>query len=239
MALPVAENLDLRVAGRGDKYDDVGGLKSWRLAVDYRPSDIITLRSSWSAGDRPPSMLDLYSSEVQDHPYVECDPGTGSPPRSCTELNPRQVTRVTVGNPALGPSDSERLAISAQARKGPLFLSVEGFRLSRSDMAGQNTADWVLQNLNACMNDDKAHCIERVGGDITIHDSYANIVEAEFSGITTRLGGGGSARAGELSVCAEPGGTSPAPNCASRAMRTGTPYPGIWSASRSWHDAAA
>ena len=190
MALPVAENLDLRVAGRGDKYDDVGGLKSWRLAVDYRPSDIITLRSSWSAGDRPPSMLDLYSSEVQDHPYVECDPGTGSPPRSCTELNPRQVTRVTVGNPALGPSDSERLAISAEARKGPLFLSVEGFRLSRSDMAGQNTADWALQNLNACMNDDKAHCIERIGGDITIHDSYANIVETEFSGITTRLGGG-------------------------------------------------
>ena len=72
-------------------------------------------------------MLDLHSSEVQDHPYVECDPGTGSPPRSCTELNPRQVTRVTAGNPELDPSSTERLAIGAEARKGPLFLGVEWY----------------------------------------------------------------------------------------------------------------
>ena len=121
MSLPLAENLDLRVAGRGDESDDVGGMESWRLGADYRPSDVITLRSSWSAGERPPSMLDLHSSEVQDHPYVECDPGTGSPPRSCTELNPRQVTRVTAGNPELDPSGTERLAIGAGARKGPLL----------------------------------------------------------------------------------------------------------------------
>ena len=79
MSLPLTDNLDLRFGGRGDEYDDVGGLRSWRLGVAYRPSDVITLRSSWSAGDRPPGMWHLYSSEVQDHPYIECDPGTGNP----------------------------------------------------------------------------------------------------------------------------------------------------------------
>ena len=92
MSLPLAERLNLRVAGRGDEYDDVGGMTSWRLGADYRASDLVTLRSSFSAGQQAPSFLHLHAFDYQDHPYVDCDPGTGSPPRSCTEINPRQVT---------------------------------------------------------------------------------------------------------------------------------------------------
>ena len=235
MSLPLAENLDLKVAGRGDEHDDVGGLKSWRLAAAYRPTDVITLRSSWSAGERSPSMLDLYSTEVQDHPYVDCDPGTGSPPRSCTESNPRQVTRVTTGNPDLDPSTSERIAIGAEARRGPFFLGVEWYRLSSSGGAGQNSADWAMQNLRECTAGDRTNCIERTGGDIAIRDSYANVVESELSGITTRFGGGFRTSWG----VAAPGGTSPMRSCASRARRTGSPSPGIWSASGSSRGAAA
>ena len=83
LALPLNETLDIRLAGRGDEYDDVGGLGAWSLATEYRPSDSVTLRSSWSTGQRPPSMSSLHSTEDQDHPYIECDPG--SPPQPCTE----------------------------------------------------------------------------------------------------------------------------------------------------------
>ena len=75
MSLPLAENLDLRLAGRGDEYDDVGGMESWRLGAEYRASDLVTLHSSWSTGDRAPSMLALHAFDYQDHPYIECDPG--------------------------------------------------------------------------------------------------------------------------------------------------------------------
>ena len=190
LSLPLAENLDLRVAGRGDETDDVGGMASWRLGADYRLSDLITLRGSWNAGERPPSMLYLYSSEVQGHPYIECDPGSGSPPRSCVELNPRQVTRVTVGNPDLDPSDNERLAVGAEARSGPFFLNVEWYRLSRSGLPGQNSADWHMRNLHECGDGERENCIERTAGDITVHARYANVVETDLSGINTRLGGG-------------------------------------------------
>ena len=190
MSLPLAENLDLRVAGRGDEYDDVGGMASWRLGADYRPSDLVTLRSSWSGGERSPSMLHLYSTELQDHPYVECDPGSGSPPRSCATPNPLQVTRVTTGNPKLDPSDAERLAIGAEVRKRPYFLGVEWYRLSRSGLPGQNTADWAMRNLPECTGGDRVSCIERNAGGITIHDRYANVVETELSGVNTRFGGG-------------------------------------------------
>ena len=190
MSLPLAGNLDLRLAGRRDEADDVGGMASWRLGADFRASDVVTLRSSWSAGERPPSMLHLHSSELQDHPYVDCDPGTGSPPRSCTEVNPRQVTRVTRGNPELDPSDNERVAIGAEARRGPFFLDVEWYRLSRSGLPGQNSADWAMQNLDECSGGDRTSCIERTAGEITIHDGYANVVENELSGVNTRVGGG-------------------------------------------------
>ena len=189
-ALPLLANLDLRLAGRADDYDDVGGMRSWRLGAEYRPTDLLTLRSSWSAGERPPSMLDLHSSEVQTHPYIDCDPGTGPTPRSCPENNPRQVTRITSGNPDLDPSDTERLAIGAEVRKRPWFVGVEWYRLSRSGLPGQNSADWAMQNLEICTPGETTNCIERTGGEITIHDRYANVEDNELTGFNTRFGGG-------------------------------------------------
>ena len=199
-SLPLAENLDLRIAGRGDDADDVGGMQSLRLGAEYRPTGIVTLRSFLSTGETPPPMLYLHSTELQDHPYVECDPGAGSPPRSCTELNPRQVTRVTAGNPELDPADNERITIGAEARRGPFFLDVEWYRLSRSGLPGQNTADWAMQHLYECEDGDRTGCIERTGGDITIRDSYANVVDTDLTGINTRIGGGFRTRWGVVGM---------------------------------------
>ncbi len=191
MALPLVENLDLRIAGRRDEYDDVGGLWSWRLGARYRLTDIVTLGGSWSAGDTSPSMFYLYSLEpVQDHPYIQCDPGTGAPPRSCPEINPRQVTRATKGNPDLDPADTQRLTIGAEARKGPFLFGVDWYRLSRSGLPGQNSADWAMRNLDECMAGDTTDCIERIAGDLTIHNGYANVVDSEMSGVNARLGMG-------------------------------------------------
>ena len=190
MFLPLAANVDLRVAGRGDEFDDLGGLESWRLGADYRANDVVTLRGSWSTGDRPPSMSDMYGEPSQDHPYVLCDPGSGPPPRTCTELNPRQVTRETEGNRDLDPWGSERLSVGAEARRGPNFLGVEWYRLSRYGLPGQNTANWAIRHLPECRGTTTTNCIERTGGDITIHDGFRNIEDAETSGFNVRVGGG-------------------------------------------------
>ena len=190
MSLPLAERLNLRLAGRGDEYEDVGGMASWRVGADYRASAIVTLRSAFSTGQQAPSFLALYAFDYQDHPYVDCDPGTGSPPRSCTEQNPRQVTRVTSGNSELSPSDTERFTVGAEARRGPFFADVEWYRFSRSGLPGRNSANWAMQNLPVCVGGDTTSCIERTAGDITIHDSFANVVDLDLSGINARLGGG-------------------------------------------------
>ena len=193
MSLPLTETLDLRVAGRTDEYDDVGRLTSWNLGAEYRPHGIIALRSSLSAGQSAPSMLHLHSTESQDHPYVECIPDwNDDPPRPCVGLNSRQVTREITSNPKLGPSDTKRFSVGAEARTSRNALSVEWYRLLRDNLVELNDADWVLRNFEECPDaGENSECIEQAGSDITIYDSYANVGETEITGVTTRFGTGG------------------------------------------------
>ncbi len=188
MSLPLTDKLEIRVGGRGDEFDDIGGLESWRFGAEYRLTGIVTLRGSWSAGETSPSMRHIYSEASQDHPYVVCDPGSGPPPRTCDSPNFRQVTRETSGNPGLDPAGSEMLSFGAEARKGPFYLVADWYRLAISDQPGQNTATWAMLNLQECQGGNRNDCIERIGGDITIHDSFANIVDTEISGVNFRYG---------------------------------------------------
>ena len=203
MSLPLTETLDLRIAGRADEYDDVGRLKSWNLAAEYRPHNIIALRSSMSTGQSAPSMRHLYSTESQDHPYVECIPDWDEdPPRPCVGLNSRQVTREITSNPNLMPSDTKRFAIGAEARTSRNVLNVEWYRLSRRNLVDLNDTDWVLRNFEECPEvGEKSDCIEQTGGDITIYDSFANVGETEITGVTTRFRLGGlESRLGEFGI---------------------------------------
>ena len=133
-------------------------------------------------------MHHLHSTAAQDHPYVRCVPESGPPPRTCDAANYRQVTRRTSGNPELEPSGSERHSIGAEARKGPFYLVVDWYRLTTSDLPGRHDPTWAMLNHPECPPGGGSSCIERTAGDITIHESFANIVETEISGINTRFG---------------------------------------------------
>ena len=188
VSLPLADAVDVRAAARADEYDDVGGLRAWRLGAEYRASDIITLRGSWSAGDRAPSMYHLHSTAAQDHPYVRCIPEIGPPPRTCDTSNYRQVTRRTTGNPELEPARSERHTVGAEARQGPFYLVADWYRLTTSDLPGQHDGTWAMLNHPECPPGGGTGCIEDRAGDITIHDRFANIVRVEIEGVNTRFG---------------------------------------------------
>ncbi len=198
MLVPMTKNLDIRIAGRGDELDDVGGMRSWRLGAEYRPTESFTLRGSWGAGERSPSIASLHSSSAQDHPYVRCDPDGEDPPRSCANTVARQVTREVTGNPELEPSETERVAIGAQFRRRPLFVDVELYKLSRSGLAGLNRANWAIKNLPFCTGSQNRNCIDQDGGYITIYDSYRNITDTEITGVNTRYRAGFETDWGEL-----------------------------------------
>ena len=187
MSLPLVDSVDVRAAARADDYDDVGGLRAWRLGAEYHLSDMVTLRGSWSAGDNAPSMYHLHSTVLQDYPYVRCVPASGPPPRTCTE-NFVQVKRFTSGNPELDPSGSERRSIGFETRKGPFYFIADWYQLATSDLPGQHNATWAMLNYDECPPGVTTSCIQRMAGEITIRDNFDNIVKTEISGVNTRFG---------------------------------------------------
>ena len=186
--LPLSDSVDVRTAARVDDYSDVGKLRAWRLGTVFRTSDIVALRGSWSKGDNPPSMYQMYSTEFQDHPYVQCVPESGPPPRTCDSTNFVQVERRTSGNPELQPSGSERSSIGFETRKGPFYFVADWYRFSTSDLPGRYDATWAMLNHPECPPGGGNSCIERMAGQITIHESFENIVKTEVSGLNTRFG---------------------------------------------------
>ncbi len=189
MTLPLTGKTDFRIAARGDDYDDVGGLHSYRLSAEHRPNNVLALRSSLGVGDRAPSMRSLYSTAAHDHPYVLCDPGPPNlrRPDTCATPNPKQVTRETEGNPELEPSETKRLAVGAELGWRRLFLDVEWYRLERSEVPARLDPNWAVWNLGECEDGQTSNCIRRTrAGSVTIHDSYGNVLDTRISGVTTR-----------------------------------------------------
>ena len=99
------------------------------------------------------------------------------------------MKRRTSGNPELNPSRSQRRSIGAEARKGPFYLVADWYWLTTSDLPGRHDATYAMLNHPECPPGGGAGCIERRAGDITIHDSFANIVRIDISGLNTRFGG--------------------------------------------------
>jgi len=187
--LPVAEQFDLRFAGRADDTDDVGALRSWRAGAEYRPTGVLTARSSWSEGQLVPGFAQLYGTASQGWPYVECDPGPGPAPRTCSELNGVQVQRETEGNADLDPAAAERLAMEAAFEKTPYRLSVEWFRETLTKAPGNQSADWAIRNLPECAEGVTSDCVQWDGQPV-IHDRFANVVDQKIEGFTARFGAG-------------------------------------------------
>ena len=201
VSMPVSEAVDFRAGASADEYDDVGTLRAARLGARYRPTDTLTLRGSWSTGDGAPSMYHLHSVAAQDHPYVRCVPDSGPPPRTCDTANYRQVTRETSGNPALEPSTAQQRSIGAEFRNGPAYLVTDWYWLKTADLPGQHDATWAMLNHQEGEPPDGSRSwIERDGGDITIHDSFANIVDTEVSGVNIRFGNRIETRWGFLAI---------------------------------------
>ena len=192
VTLPLTAAMEVRAAGRVDKYDDIGTLRSWRLGAEYFANDIVTLRGSWSTGDNAPSMRYLHAEETQGFPYVRCIPDLDqSKPRKC-QTNPQQVKRNTSGNPNLKPSDSERVSLGFEVRKEPLYFVADWYRLKTSNLPGQNSATYAILNYRTCDGDPENNlpCIGQVrpGAPLVIHDVYMNTIDNEIKGLNTRFG---------------------------------------------------
>ncbi len=58
-SIPLADNLELQLAGRYDDYSDFGTTTNPKVALRWAPTDEITVRGSWAQGFRAPSLAQV------------------------------------------------------------------------------------------------------------------------------------------------------------------------------------
>ena len=141
VSLPVRDDWNVTLAGRGDTHDDVGATYSQQLASRFHLNDALTLRGSWDIGPRPPSLYELHLRSSNDFPWV-CDRKTH---RGALETCPvEQVVRVSSGNPNLEPDEAESVSLGAVIGLGPLSLSTDWFRIALSDVPARLSPQSIM-----------------------------------------------------------------------------------------------
>jgi outer membrane receptor protein involved in Fe transport len=58
--VPMAQSLNVDLAGRYTNYSTSGGVETWKIGVNYAVNDLLRFRSTWSVDIRAPNLYDLY-----------------------------------------------------------------------------------------------------------------------------------------------------------------------------------
>jgi iron complex outermembrane receptor protein len=138
-----ANKLSLSIAGRGEKYSDVGstGIKP-RVAVRWEPiPDQLTIRASYAQGFVAPSIFSLKPGDAGQSYDEVLNPVTG------TRTQPSEGV-FYVGNPDLKPSESDSYLIGAvyspKAMKG-LSVGANYYKITESGIPFESAQYIVTQ----------------------------------------------------------------------------------------------
>ena len=134
LSIPVAESVDLNVAGRYDDYDDFGNAFSPQISARWQVSDPVVLRASWGEGFKAPNLTELYVSRSQSFNDVQdvyrCE-AIGIAEDDCPA---NQVENFRSGNPDLEAETAEsfNLGIVIEPTDG-LQISLDRFSIEMED----------------------------------------------------------------------------------------------------------
>jgi len=122
-AVPLHETLQVSLAGRFDKYDDITDVDdafTYNVGLEYRPTDRILLRGSWATSFRAPDMhfvfadpSGFFTTVVDEFLCREEQPGLSL--GECADLNPGRyqpnIFGERAGNPGLEEEEGESITI--------------------------------------------------------------------------------------------------------------------------------
>ena len=134
VSIPLAESLDLNLAGRHDDYDDFGTAFSPQISARWQVADPVVLRASWGQGFKAPNLTELYVSRSQSFNDVQdiyrCE-SIGIAEDDCPS---NQVENFRSGNPELKAESSESFNLGVVFEPtDDLQVSLDGFRIELED----------------------------------------------------------------------------------------------------------
>lgn len=170
------KNLDINAALRHTHYDTSGSVQTWKLGLNWEPTDGIRFRATRSRDIRAPNITELLTAPVQQTATLT-DPFTNTRP---------QIQTYSVGNINLKPEKADTTAVGVVLQPGfaPGFsASLDYYNI---EIAGAIATLSLQDLLDRCYagNADLCALVTRESGVITsITNPYLNLNSIKTDGI--------------------------------------------------------
>jgi iron complex outermembrane receptor protein len=140
MGVPLVQKFDVNIAGRWDKYNDVGITENPRLGFTWTVSDAVKLRGNYGTSFTAPNMQYLSSvvtgsvttnttvfTVPSDHPAIGPGRICSNPAVPCVFDSTLPGILTSVGNPDLKPMKGQTYSAGIDFDGGSLFPWMKGF----------------------------------------------------------------------------------------------------------------
>lgn len=186
LSIPLAEQLELQLAGRYDHYSDFGSTTNPKIALRWAPSDQVTVRGSWAQGFRAPSLAQVGLGPSEKSVFFvdryRCE-ATGL---DCESLD---YNIQFSGNPGLEAEESESWNVGViYAPFQELGLSIDVWSITQDNKIDEQQFGLVYDA--ECNSQDSEICVrlppqsgESLGVIQKIFNTYQNVSSQEASGI--------------------------------------------------------
>jgi outer membrane receptor protein involved in Fe transport len=149
MGIPLVRSVEVQLAGRAEKYSDVGSVAKPKVAVAWDLVDGFRVRGSWAQGFKAPNLEQINATVVTRAntrtDYVRCEAdlraGRITSFSNCTRTLSVQAQRS--GNPDLKPEDSETMGFGfvfqpkfIPSQFGDFTLTTDYWRVKQKGIVG-------------------------------------------------------------------------------------------------------
>jgi len=146
--VPLADKLDLQLAGRYDDYDDFGSDFNPKVALRYQLMDEFILRANWSTSFRAPSLAQSGAGTLLSSYTVDCQVTPGA----CGgDVNGDGANLLSedLGNPELEAEDATSWGFGFLLRPNDdIEINLDYWNIEHENLVGIDEDDFIRRALN-------------------------------------------------------------------------------------------
>jgi outer membrane receptor protein involved in Fe transport len=145
--VPLADNLELQLAGRYDDYDDFGGDFNPKVALRWAPIDSLVLRANWSTSFRAPSLAQSGAGVLLSSYRVDCEETPGACDGDAGATGQALLSE-DVGNPNLEAENAESYGFGAVfTPTDTIDIGLDYWDIRHENLVGLDRDDFIRRAL--------------------------------------------------------------------------------------------
>lgn len=185
-SIPLADNLELQLAGRYDDYSDFGSTTNPKVAVRWAPTDSITVRGSWAQGFRAPSLAQIGLGPSEESQFFVDTYRCQATGQDCNALD---YNIQFAGNPNLEAEESESWNVGfIWAPTAEFGFGIDVWSITQDNKIDEQEFGPIYDN--NCNDQNSTVCVrlapqngQSLGVIQKVYSTFENVSSQEVSGV--------------------------------------------------------